>query len=165
LAQGVLVDLIIEKIKINPQTPVADILKFREDHADELGRFRSEIESLTKTASADLPIEHLHQSIQDTYTNKVLPALNDLKSGLVSSRIHWVSENALKITSLSVAPGSLFGTASLAFGLAAPQALLVGVGVSLTASIILYNLQRRQAIRENPYAFVLSAEKQFGRAG
>ena len=158
LAQGVLADLIIEKIKIDPDTPVRDILKFREDHADELGRFRKNIADLTKQASSNFPIEHLQQTINDTYANEVLPSINDLKSSLKASKIEWVTETALKVAFLSVSSNSLFTN----IGLSVPQALLAGAGVSLTVSKIIYNLRRERAIHDNPYAYIFSAEQQLG---
>jgi len=47
-------------------------------------------------------------------------------------------------------------------GLDVAQALLVGSGISLTAAAILYNLDKRATLRENPYAYVLAAERTFG---
>lgn len=49
LRQGLLVDLIFDRIKIDPDTPVKKILEFRRRHADELGHFRTKIAELTQS--------------------------------------------------------------------------------------------------------------------
>jgi len=87
LAQGMLVNLIMKKIGIDPETPPGKILKFREDHAVELGRLREKIGSLTESISSDSPIEHLQQRAHDVYQNSVLPALHSLERGLTASAI------------------------------------------------------------------------------
>ena len=55
LAQGMLANLIIEQIAIDPDTPVKRILQFRTDHPDELGRFRVKVAELTAPISENLP--------------------------------------------------------------------------------------------------------------
>jgi hypothetical protein len=156
LAQGMLADLILEKIDIDPDTPVTKILNFRNNHAQELGRFRTKVDELTKTISSDLPVEHLRQRVNDIYINEVLPSTEALKQGLTKNKIKWVTETGLKVAFLSASTSSLTLTA---FGLSVPQALLVGTGVSLTASTILYNLNKRDTLEENPFAYILSASK------
>jgi len=157
LAQGILADLIIEKIKVDPNTPVSKLLKFRAENAAALGRFRSKIGSLTQSVSTDMPAEHLQQTIYDIYKNEVLPATNAVKEGLDALGIKWITENYLKVAFLSTSTTSMMAV----LGLAVPQALLVGAGISLTASIILYNLEKKKSLRENPFAYVLAAEKAF----
>ncbi len=156
LAQGVLTDLIFEKIQIAPDTSVKKILNFRNDHADELGRFRTKIAELTQVISSNQPIERLHQQVTDIYLNEVQPAIQSLKDGLTGKRIKWASENFLKI--------AFFSTTSVPLallGLSVPYALLAGAGISLTASAILYNREKTDDLKQNPFAFVLTAEKAF----
>lgn len=160
LAQGTLADLIIERIQIDPKTPVQDILKFRIDHADELGRFRTKIDELTRTLSRDEPIDSLRQNVYDIYINEVGPEINSLKKGLTESKIRWFIENVLKISFFST---SLTSVPATLLGLSIPYALLVGAGVSLTASTILYNLDKADGLRRNPYSYLLAVEKEFHR--
>jgi hypothetical protein len=46
-------------------------------------------------------------------------------------------------------------------GLATPVALLAGAGISLTAMGVLHNVDKREAIRNDPFAYLLSAQKAF----
>ncbi len=135
LAEGLLVGLVLERIKVDPDTSVKEILKFRTNHSDELGRFRTEIDKLTRAVPNDQPLEALRQQVYDIYVNEVTPAFNSLKEALTGSRIKWATENFLKIA-------FYFPTTSGALallGLSVPVALFAWAGVSVTASAILYN--------------------------
>lgn len=156
-AQGMLADLILEKIKVDPSTPISKLIKFRSDNTAALGRFRAKLGSLTQAISSDLPIENLRQRVSDIYRNEVLPDTQLLKEGLNDLKIKWSTENYLKVAFLSTGPTSFMA----AVGLAVPQALLVGAGISITASVILYNLDKKKSLRDNPFAYVLAAEKAF----
>lgn len=79
LAQGMLAHLAIERISIDPDTPIDRLLEFREQHHDELARFRIKVEELMADVTSDLPLEALRQKVLDTYNNEVTPAISDLK--------------------------------------------------------------------------------------
>ena len=156
LAQGALAILIIKRIQVDPETPVKKILKFKENYSDELGLFRNKIAELTSAISDEQPFESLMQRVNDIYTNEFKPELNNFKKALKASRIKWIAENSFKVSFFSTSATSL----PLALiGLSVPQALLVGAGVSLVASTILYNYDKTEKLNQNPYTYVLTAEK------
>jgi hypothetical protein len=157
LAQGMLADLIIAKITIDPETSVSNILRFKNQRSDELGRFRTKIDELTKSVSTDQPITRLRQGVEDIYTNEVLPAINSLKATLTDSGIKWTADNLVKVTVYSTGSTSI----PLLLGLATPYALLVGAGVSLTASVISYNRDKADKLRQNPFSYLIASEKEF----
>jgi hypothetical protein len=158
IAQGTLADLILEKIQIAPDTPTKDILKFRRDHSDELGRFRVKIAELTRAISNNQPLEGLRQQVEDIYINEVKPAISALQKSLTDHKIKWSTENFLKVAFFSTSSTSV----PLALlGLCVPHALLVGVGVSLTASAIIYNREKADKLRQNPFSYLLAAERTF----
>ncbi len=159
LAQGMLANLIIEQIAIDPDTPVKKILQFRTDHADELGRFRAKIAELTATISENLSRERLQQEVKDIYTNEVGPTINALKKGLTDSKILWAVKGILTIAGLSTSSLALIALVHVA----APYTLLADAGILLTLSAIQYNRERAQMLRQEPYTFVLEAEKAFPR--
>ena len=158
LTQGILSDLIFERIQIDPDTPVRKVLKFKNDHADQLGRFRTKVAELTQTISREQPIELLRQQVEDVYLNEVKPAIHDLEASLTGNRIKWAIESFLKMAFFSSGPTVAL---NVLLGLAGPYALIVGAGLSMTASAILYNREKAEALRENPFTFVLAAEKGF----
>jgi hypothetical protein len=157
LAPALLADLTLQKIAISPETPVDNLLRFREDHKDQLGRFRTKMADLTKSVEGELTIEAIQQRVADIYANEVKPTINEMKDCLSASRVKWGLESFLKTSMLSVpATGTL-----AALGLSVPLALLAGAGISLTVSSVLYNLQKREDMRKNPYSYLLAAESHF----
>jgi len=159
LAQGMLVNMILEKVKIDPETPVDKILGFRETHSDELGKFRMEIDSLTQVVKEEMPMQAMHQKLADICLNKIVPTTESLKRGLTGTGIKWATENFLKVALLSTTATSVMTT----LGLSVPQALFVGAGISLASSGVLYNLERKKSLDDNPYAYMLSVNKHFNR--
>jgi hypothetical protein len=70
----------------------------------------------------------------------------------------WVTKDLLKVSFFSTTSTSV----PLALlGLNVPQALILGTGISLSVSAILYNRERAKILRENPYSYLLSAERTF----
>ncbi len=155
LAEGMMIDLIVEQIGIDPQTPAQSILQFRNSHRDEIGKFRTKIEELTGDIPNEPTVDALRQYVADRYQNEVAPAISDLKKALTSSRIGWITRSWMKVSFLSAGTSS----ALVGIGLAAPNALLIGAGVSLIGMGILYNEHKKKALRENPYSYVVSIQK------
>lgn len=156
LAPGLLSQLAIQRVAINPDTPIDLLLDFRERHRDELALFRTKIEQLTSAVEADLPVEALRQRVLDLHVNEVEPALANLKGALDGRRIRWLSDGLLKIAFLSAGSSTML----VAAGLAVPTALLAGAGLSLIVSGIMYNVDKRESLRSNPYAYLLSLERE-----
>lgn len=158
LAEGMMVDLIIEQIGIDPKTPTDKILEFRNSHRNEVGKFRKKIEELTSDVPVKLTMDALRQYVHDKYSNEVAPAISDLKNALTDSRIGWLTKSLMKVSFISAGTSS----ALVGAGLAVPNALLVGSGLSLIGMGILYNQDKKKALRENPFSYVVSVEKALG---
>lgn len=154
LAPGMLAQLTIQRVAISPNTSIDDLLKFREAHKDELARFRTEISNLAGAVNEDLPIEALRQRVSDIYSNQVDPAIADLRRALDGRRIRWFAEGLLKLASLSAGP------ALVAAGLPVPTALLAGAGVSFIVLGTMYNVDKRDTLRKDPFAYLLSLQKE-----
>ena len=69
--------------------------------------------------------------------------------------IKWVADTFMKVAVISTGTTAFLPTM---LGLAAPQALFAGAGISLTASLVSYNSDKRKIIRENPYSYLLAVE-------
>lgn len=158
LTQGMLLELMLEDIFISPDTPIEKIIEFRKKHSSELGRFRTKIAELTEKIPDGLPVKALRQHITDLHTNEVKPAIDDLKKSLTGSRIKWLTDGWLKIAFVSVGSSSMLINA----GLSTTNALMVGAGISLVGTGIIYNEDRKNSIRNNPYSYLFNMEKKFG---
>ncbi len=155
LAQGMLVELMLEEIAVDPATPIERIIKYREDHASELGRFRAKVGQLTSSLPENATLSAMGQHVSDLYINEVKPAVDDLKRSLASGRIKWLTSGWMSLAFISA--GS--STALVGMGLSTASALLVGAGVSLVGSGILYNVAKRDSLRANPYSYLMSLQK------
>jgi len=154
VAQGLLVELMMEKITLDPETPIEDIINYREKYSSELGRFRKKVGELTSSLPDDAPLRAMQQYVQDLYLNEVQPAIDDLKKSLSGNRIKWLINSWMKIAFISAGSSSML----IGMGLATANALLVGAGISLVGSGILYNVDKKDKIRNNPYSYLLGFE-------
>lgn len=154
LAQGMLTNLVIESIRISEGSSLVDIVNFKRRYKDELGLFRTNIARLTQNVSQDKSFEAFRQEIEDIYKDEFLPSYNNLKSALSGYKIKWVSDNFMKITftSATAIPMALLG-------LTIPQALIAAAGVSLITSYISYNMDKKETLRNNPYSYLLSVNR------
>lgn len=158
LAQGILIDLSFKGLSISDNVSFEDILFFKRQHQDELGRFRSNIEKLTNCVNEDETIEQIQQHINDIYINEFVPSYNDLKKSLSGNKINWIAKNFMKI--------SFFSTGALAIptallDLPVPHALLAGATCSLISSYISYNIEKQNFLRHNPYSYLLEIDRTF----
>ncbi len=153
LAQGILMDLSFQGISISDEVSFDDILKFKRRHQDELGLFRTNIENLTKSIPADATIDQIRQQVNDIYVNQFLPGYNDLQKSLSGAGIKWVANNFMKISFFATG-GTAIPTALL--GLSIPSALLAGAVASIISSVVLYNADKQDTLRHNPYSYLLA---------
>jgi hypothetical protein len=153
LAQGLLTNLVIKGISISKTSTLEDVVKFKRRHQDELGLFRTNLTKLTKDIPTDLSFEALQQQINDIYIDDFLPAYNNFKKSLDGGGIKWTADNFLKIAFFSAPTTSIPLALS---GLSTPQALIAGAGVSVIASLVSYNIDKREKLRNNPYSYLLA---------
>ncbi|MFZ2405783.1 MAG: hypothetical protein WAW41_11640, partial [Methylobacter sp.] len=156
LAQGMLVELMLEEIAVDPATPIERIIEYRKGHSPELGRFRAKVGQLTSSLPEDAPLQAMRQQVSDLYVNEVKPAIDDLKKSLTSGRNKWLTSGWMCLACFSVGSSSVL----LGMGLATANALLVGAGISLVGSGILYNVAKRDSLRANPYSYLMSLQKE-----
>jgi hypothetical protein len=157
LAQGILAHLALERVAVDPTTPIEKLMEFRSQHKDELAQFRMKVEQLTAAVNTEMPVEALRQRALDIYNNEVDPALTNLKRALDGRRIRWLGDGLLKIAFLSAGTSSML----VATGLSVPLALLAGAGLSLVVSGAMYNVDRAESLRNNPYSYLLAMGREF----
>ena len=156
LAQGMLTNLIIDGVKIKPSSSLADIVKFKKQHKDELGLFRTNIAKLTQSVSKEKTFEAIRQEAEDIYKDEFLPSYNNFKKALKGSGIKWVTDNFMKISTISTGATAL---PMALLGLTLPHALIAGAGVSLITSLVSYNEDKKDKLRTNPYSYLLAVDK------
>lgn len=155
-AEGVLTNMVIQGIKISPDNSIEKIIKFKENHGDELGLFKSNITKLVKDINKEAPLDAVQQQVSDIYKNDFLPSVHNLKKALDGSQIKWFGETFLKVSVISTGATAFLPAM---FGLTIQQALIAGVGISVIASKAMFNQDKSEKIRNNPFSYVLSVQK------
>jgi len=160
LSQGLLSNLILKGIRFSPDTKTEDIIKFKTKHQDELGLFRTTLEKLVSDIPDDVPFETLQQNVQDIYVNEFQPAYNNFQKALDGFKLKWINDHVMKIAFFKRGTGALL---PYLLGATIPQALLAGAGISIVTSAISYNQEKKEMLRENPYSYLVSAEKELNK--
>lgn len=158
LEQGLLLNYIISGLSISPDTTLPDIVSFKNHHRDELGRFRTQLSKLTQNLDGDRPIEDMQQEISDLYNNEFLPAFNDFKAALSGSRIKWLTNTFFKVSLLSCGATSV---SRALLGMPLEQALFTCMGTSVISSAVSYSVDKKRFLRENPYSYLLSINREW----
>lgn len=156
LRQGLLINMGLESISISESTSLEDVVNFKRRYQDELGLFRKNVENLTKNIPEDASLLQIRQMVEDVYVNEFKPGYNTLKKSLNGAGIKWAADNLMKVSFFSTGATAI-PTALL--GLSIPYALLAGVGVSIISSLVSYNVDKRNALRDNPYSYLLAINK------
>ena len=103
VGQSMLINMVIDGIRINPLTSIEDLHLFKERHQQELRNFRNGFEDISKlNIPPDISEDGLRRYMRDIYENRFLGAYNDLKASLQGSRIGFVeSIGGLAFTDIS----------------------------------------------------------------
>ena len=157
LKQCILLDYVINGFSIHPDCNLEDIIDFKRKHRDELGRFKNELQRLTKGIDANKPFETLSEEINNKYKNSFLPSYDGLKKALRYSRIRWATETFLKVSLFTT---SATGIPMALLGMPVPIALFAGAGLSVIASSVSYDVNRRETLLNNPYSYLLSIQEE-----
>lgn len=156
IAQGLMVNLIIKSLNFHSSTNIVDVISFKNDNQDLLGKFRTNIKKLLKEIPNDVNLNTLKEEIESIYHDEFIPSYNTLTKSLDSSKIKWIADNIMKVGFFSVSTTSI----PLHFlGLSIPYALLAGAGVSLIASSISYDIEQKNKLQENPYTYLMKIKE------
>lgn len=160
LSQGLLSNLAVSGIRFSPDTDIQKILKFKRAHQDELGLFRVNLEKLVSSIPNDVPLEALQQHVEDIYINEFKPSFNNFKKALNGYKFKWINDNVMKIAFFKAGTGALLPYIS---DMTIPQAILAGAGISLITSKVSYNQGKEKLLNENPYSYLVLAEKKLSK--
>lgn len=158
LAHGMMIDLILKGFKINSNYSIDTILRFKRKHSDELGNFRVNIEKLISTVPSDMPFDALTEQVNSIYVNEFLPAYNNFGRALTAAKIKWVPDNFIKITGISTTASAF---PYLVMGLTIPQTLIVSAIATLSSSLVLYNMAKKESIKTNGYSYLHLVNRKF----
>jgi hypothetical protein len=158
VAPGFLFDLVVQSIELPENIAAKDLLKFKNEHHEELAVFRREVGRLATDLPEGTSVEALRQIVRDYYEGDVRHAMKSLRHSVGAQSWETALNGFLKISFFSTPTSAAISYA----GVVPPTvALLVGVGMSLTASAVLLVNQRARAKLDSPYSYLLSLSQQW----
>ncbi|MFH1058528.1 MAG: hypothetical protein V1797_07605 [Pseudomonadota bacterium] len=156
ISQGLISNLLVNNVGIHPETTIDELLKFKEKHINELGKFRSAIGDLASACENAEHPEALRQQANDSLVNSVKPALNDLEEALKDSGINYLLLPSLAIWFTSPITS---GVLEKFIDMPSQWAVLATPFAQLIVSFILYDRSRKKELRENPFSYLLKYKK------
>jgi hypothetical protein len=150
-AEAALLSTAIEAFEIDPDTPVEEIIRFREKHAGELGRFRASLVDLSEGLREDAKPIRLLAEARDRYRNRVVPALGDLEAALSEGRIRFFVR-------------SLMGATAITLGPVDPTKAVEG-GATIMGQTIDYAFSREKLVREHPFGYLHQVSTELSAQG
>jgi hypothetical protein len=154
-ARGALLTLVMEGLRIDPNTPIAKLLNFRRARANQLAElsalfddFKSKIE---KSEEGELA-----ERAKRIFQNNIRPGLEKLKKELADQSIQSAWKGFYQAATFSAGGGVLL-TAVV------PSATVVTLGAFLTVTNVAVNsiFARRKVRTTSPYTYLLDIEKKF----
>lgn len=156
--RGMMYQIVMDNIKIDPSTPIEDIIQFRRNRQQELVRFREEMDRLTDFNTEGMNAQDFEKELKRIYDQEIIPSINNVKTTLNEAKINW----------LCVPASCVLSGISTAFGLGADIGTNIAIGVcegmSITLAALPYIIRWRE-IRNSPYTYLVKARHSFSRAG
>ncbi len=161
LKTGIMYQIIMDDIKIDPETPIEKIINYKRQRAQELNKFRQEMEKLTDFDVDAMRMEDIEHKVKQIYCRDIVPAVDDLKATLKDARIEWWANSATSY----VLGGIIPTVASSGFNVANPAIVASSFGLAIGISVVNYVRNIRGLERKSPYTYLLKMNKMFSKAG
>jgi hypothetical protein len=145
--EAALLSAAVDAFEVGDDTPVEDILLFRERNRALLGRFRASMVDLSAELQQDAAPLTLLASARDIYRNRVQPALGDLEAAMSESRIRFLIRSLVGASAITLAP--------------VEPVHAVEVGASLLGSTVNYRFSRDKLLREHPFGLLHQITAEF----
>jgi hypothetical protein len=149
--EAALLSVVLTMFEVSADTPIDEILAFREKHYVAMARFRASLGALASELREDVTPETALAQARDVVRNRIEPALSDLEDVLKQSRLKFVWKAALGASAISLAPIS-------------PTVAVQG-STQVVGHTLDYTLNKQALVRSHPYGYLHAIGSGFGRAG
>lgn len=152
--RGMMYQVIIDDIKVDPQTPMEAIVRYKREKRHELASFRAEMDRLLAFDTDGMNEKDLEHEVQRIYMERVLPTIDALKATLKDARINWV-------TGLGTCVMTGVMPAIMGFGPDIKTNVAIGVceGLGLALTSLPYLLKRND-YESSPYSYLIKMNQQ-----
>ena len=155
LKRGMMYQVVMNDIKVDPSTPIEKIIQYKKDRRHELALFRAEMDRLTAFDTDGMSTKDIENEIKRVYMLYVVPAMNNVKDTLKDARINWL-----------VGIGTCILTGLLPTSLAMGPDLMTNIAIGasecigLTLSSVPY-IRKKIEANGSPYSYLMKMNQQF----
>jgi len=158
---GALVSFMMETIKVDPETKIEKLLKFRRQHENQLAELSAQFDDLSAKMGNCETDRELESEAKRAYENKIRPKLESLKQELDDNSLQSVWDGVQRAVTVSVPAG---GALAYFTGMTGITLLAAGAAIAVTDVSVKTHLSRRKARRASPFSYLLDVERKFGWA-
>lgn len=154
MKRGVMYQVIMDDIKIDPSTTMETIVKYKRNRRHELALFRDKMDKLTAFDIEGMGAKDIEHEIWDIYMGQVKPAMDGVKATLKDTGINWR-------TSLGTCIFTGMIPAVLGFGPDLKTNIAIGASecIGLVITTIPY-VRKRMEVNGSPYSYLMKMDKQ-----
>ena len=154
MKRGVMYQIIMDDIKIPPNTRMETIVQYKKDRRHELALFRAEMDRLTAFEIEGMNAKDIEHEIWSIYTKQVKPAMDGIKATLKDSGINWWSGlGACVFTGLL--PAVLGFGADLKTNIAIGTSQCLGLALTTVPYV-----RKRMEVSGSPYSYFVKLDRQ-----
>ena len=154
MKRGMMYQIIMDDIKIAPNTRMETIVQYKKDRRHELALFRAEMDSLTAFDIEGMDAKDIEHEIWSIYTKQVKPAIDGVKATLKDSGINWWS-------GLGTCVFTGLIPAVLGFGTDMKTNIAIGASecLGLALTTVPY-VRKRMELSGSPYSYLVKLDRQ-----
>lgn len=156
-ARGALVSVVMEGLRVNPETPIQQLLAFRRRRRDQLAELSGKFDVLKRSIEKSADGREIESNAKRIFENEVRPALAKLKKELKDQAIGSAWDGFQTAATFSAVPS----TALWATGFSAPVALGASAFITAAGIGIKSYLGRSKTRAASPYTYLLDVERKF----
>ena len=153
MKRGMMYQIIMDDIKIAPDTRMETIVQYKKDRRHELALFRAEMDRLTAFDIEGMDAKDIEHEIWSIYTKQVKPAIDGVKATLKDSGINWWS-------GLGTCVFTGLIPAVLGFGTDMKTNIAIGASecLGLALTTVPY-VRKRMELSGSPYSYLVKLDR------
>lgn len=154
MKRGMMYQIIMDDIKIAPNTRMETIVQYKKDRRHELALFRAEMDRLTAFDIEGMKAKDIEHEIWSIYTKQVKPAMDGIKATLKDSGINWWS---------GIGTCVFTGLLPAVIGFGADLKTNIAIGTSQCLGLALTTVpyvRKRMEMSGSPYSYLVKMDHQ-----
>lgn len=154
MKRGMMYQIIMDDIKIAPNTRMETIVQYKKDRRHELALFRAEMDRLTAFDIEGMNAKDIEHEIWSIYTKQVKPAMDGVKATLKDSGINWWS---------GIGTCVFTGLLPAVIGFGADLKTNIAIGTSQCLGLALITVpyvRKRMEMSGSPYSYLVKMDQQ-----